>query len=39
MTDDIPRRRFWAEQMDAAHAFMLELLDYPVVECSEPLLQ
>jgi len=30
-------RTYWTRQMDAAHAFMQRLLDYPVAECGEPL--
>jgi D-alanyl-D-alanine dipeptidase len=36
--DDEARRRYWGEQMDAAHAFMTDILAYPVRECGEPLL-
>ncbi len=35
--DDEARRRYWGEQMDAAYAFMLEILADPVHECGEPL--
>ena len=31
------RRAYWAAQMDEAHAFMLQIRQYPVVECGEPL--
>jgi zinc D-Ala-D-Ala dipeptidase len=34
--DEEQRRRFWKEQMEAAYAFMLEILEYPVAECGEP---
>jgi D-alanyl-D-alanine dipeptidase len=37
MNDDAQRRRFWAQQMDAAYDFMSKVLDYPVQECGEPL--
>ena len=30
-------RRYWIEQMEAAHGFMRRLLEYPLVECGEPL--
>ena len=30
-------RTYWVEQMDAAHGFMRRLLEYPLVECGEPL--
>jgi len=30
-------RTYWIEQMEAAHAFMQRLLEYPLVECGEPL--
>lgn len=35
--DDEARRRYWGGQMDAAYAFMTEVLPYPVRECGEPL--
>lgn len=31
------RRRYWAEQMEAAYEFMQRLLAHPVRECGEPL--
>jgi D-alanyl-D-alanine dipeptidase len=31
------RRAYWAAQMDEAHAFMLQIRQYPVIECGEPL--
>ncbi len=34
---DDARRAFWTEQMDAAFGFMEKILDYPVEECGEPL--
>jgi D-alanyl-D-alanine dipeptidase len=33
--DEDQRRRYWKDQMDAAYAFMLEILEYPVAECGE----
>ena len=30
-------RTYWIEQMEAAHGFMQRLLEYPLVECGEPL--
>lgn len=36
--DDEARRRYWGEQMDAAYAFMTDILAYPVRECGESLL-
>jgi len=38
MIDDTARRAYWAEQMDAAYAFMQRMRDYPVSECGEPLI-
>ena len=35
--DDAARRAYWAEQMDAAYAFMETICTYPVAECGEPL--
>ena len=37
MTDDVARRRFWAEQMEAAHVFMQRALQHPIEEGREPL--
>ncbi len=34
---DDARRAFWTEQMDAAFGFMEKMLDYPVEDCGEPL--
>ena len=31
------RRVFWVDQMEAAYAFMMKMLDCPVEECGEPL--
>lgn len=31
------RREYWTAQMDAANAFMLQMIEYPVEECGEPL--
>ncbi len=31
------RRAYWTEQMEAAFAFMGRILDYPVLDCGEPL--
>lgn len=36
-SDNEARRAYWAAQMDEAHAFMLQIREYPVVECGEPL--
>ena len=36
--DESARRAYWAEQMDAAYAFMNVVCDHPVKECGEPLL-
>lgn len=36
-TDNTARRAYWAAQMDEAHAFMLAIQQYPVIECREPL--
>ena len=35
--DNEARRAYWAAQMDEAHAFMLAIRQYPVVECGEPM--
>ncbi len=32
------RRAYWAEQMDLAHAFMNEIMEYPYQECGECLI-
>ena len=34
--DERSRRRYWAEQMEAAHAFMLSVREHPIDECEEP---
>ena len=34
--DEEQRRQYWKKEMDSAYAFMLEILDYPVAECGEP---
>ena len=31
------RRRYWTEQMEAAHGFMQRLQAHPVAECGEPM--
>ena len=31
------RRAYWAEQMELAHAFMGEIMEYPCEECGEGL--
>jgi D-alanyl-D-alanine dipeptidase len=36
-TQEEARRAYWAAQMDEAHAFMLQIRQYPVIECGEPL--
>jgi zinc D-Ala-D-Ala dipeptidase len=36
-TNNNARRAYWAAQMDEAHAFMMQIREYPVVECGEPL--
>jgi D-alanyl-D-alanine dipeptidase len=36
-SDNEARRAYWAAQMDEAHAFMLQIRQYPVAECGEPL--
>jgi len=36
-TDNEVRRAYWAAQMDEAHAFMMQIRQYPVAECNEPL--
>ncbi len=33
---DNPRRAYWAQKMDEAFAFMGQIRQYPVLECSEP---
>ena len=36
-SDDVARRAYWTQQLEAAYAFMFEsILPYPVVECGEP---
>ena len=35
--DDEARRRYWAEQMDAADLFMQKMAVHPVTECCEPM--
>jgi D-alanyl-D-alanine dipeptidase len=35
-SDDLARRAYWSSQLDAAHAFMQRVVDYPVHECCEP---
>ena len=37
-TKEAERRAYWAAQMDEAHAFMLAIQQYPVVECGDPLI-
>jgi D-alanyl-D-alanine dipeptidase len=32
------RRRYWTEQMEAAHGYLQRLEQYPLTECGEPLL-
>ena len=34
--DDDARRRYWRDQMEAAHAFMSRVLEHPVEESGEP---
>ena len=36
-TDQDQRRAFWTEQLERAHAFMQQVLVYPVQECGEKL--
>ena len=38
VADQGARRRYWAEQMDEASAFMAQIMEYPVHECGEPML-
>ena len=38
LADQGARRRYWAEQMDEASAFMAQIMEYPVDECGEPML-
>ena len=36
-SDEVARRAYWTQQLEAAYAFMFEsILPYPVVECGEP---
>lgn len=35
--DDDSRRRYWAEQMEAAHQFMQKMAVHPVKECGDPM--
>ncbi len=35
--DETERRAHWAEELDRAYDFMMAVLEYPVVECGEPL--
>ena len=35
--DDNSRRTYWSNQMDKAYDFMMQIVDYPVEECGEPL--
>ena len=36
-SDDVVRRAYWTQQLEAAYKFMFEsILPYPVVECGEP---
>jgi D-alanyl-D-alanine dipeptidase len=36
-SDEVARRAFWTQQLEAAYTFMFEsILPYPVVECGEP---
>jgi D-alanyl-D-alanine dipeptidase len=36
-SDELARRAYWTQQLEAAYAFMFEsILPYPVVECGEP---
>ena len=36
-SDDVARRAYWTQQLEAAYTFMFEsILPYPVVECGEP---
>jgi D-alanyl-D-alanine dipeptidase len=34
--DAADRRRYWSSQLEAAHAFMQRMFEYPVQECGEP---
>lgn len=36
--DEEARRSFWIEQMEAAHTFMKDIIEYPVEECGEELI-
>jgi zinc D-Ala-D-Ala dipeptidase len=33
--DDAARRAYWTHQLEEAHQFMMEVMDYPVQECGE----
>jgi hypothetical protein len=36
-SDEVARRAYWTQQLEAAYTFMFEsILPYPVVECGEP---
>ena len=36
-SDEVARRAYWTQQLEAAYSFMFEsILPYPVVECGEP---
>ena len=35
--DDNRRREYWSTQMDQAYDFMMQIIDYPVKECGEPI--
>ena len=35
--DDARRRTYWTSQLDAAHEFMMRVMEYPVIECGERL--
>lgn len=37
LNDNRERRGYWKDQMEAAYAFMMEVMEYPVEECGEPL--
>ena len=36
-SNETAKRKYWADQLDEAHDFMMRVMDYPVAECGEPL--